>query len=180
LKNSLQSRPGLRAHPGLMLLFVLLLMAMQFGWGYVRGSQIEHLFIDELTVKPAAWLITLITPEIPVQATGNHLAAPGGGLNILNGCDGTDVMFMLVAALLVAPLPLQRRLAGILYGCGLIYICNQARILALFYSYRSDRSLFNLLHGLIAPMLLICIATVFFVLWFGMKDRSLKSARVEA
>jgi len=56
---------------------------------------------------------------------------------------------------------------GALIGGGVIFICNQVRILALFYSYRMDRPLFDLLHGMIAPILLILIATGFYILWPG-------------
>lgn len=148
-----------------MMIFVSVLMLMQFGWSNVRGTELERIVIDEITVKPAAWLIARITPEISIRAVGNHLVAPGGGLNILNGCDGMDVVLLLVAALLVAPVSVQWRLAGIVAGSVVIYVANQARILALFYSYRSDKPLFNLLHGTLAPVLLILIATVFFILF---------------
>jgi exosortase family protein XrtM len=128
-----------------------------------------------MTVKPSAWLIARITPDIAVHAIGSHLSAPGGGINILNGCDGMDVVLLLVAALLVAPIPVHCRLSGIFVGAGLIYLFNQARIIALFYSYRTDKSMFNILHGMIAPILLILIAGLFFVIWIGLNNRDLKN-----
>ena len=148
-------------------LFMGLFAVMQFGWGSARSTWVERLVIDEMTVKPAAWLITGITPEIPVQAIGSRLKAPGGGINLLNGCDGMEVIFLLVAAMLIAPIPVQWRLSGALIGSGVVYVCNQVRILALFYSYRLDRPLFDLLHGMITPILLILIAAGFYVLWLG-------------
>jgi len=165
--NGFQPSSRLRSPLVLIVIFMSLFVIMQFGWSNARSTWVERLVIDEMTVKPAAWLIARITPEIPVQAIGTHIKAPGGGINILNGCDGMDVIFLLVAAMLIAPIPSQWRLLGALIGSGVIFICNQARILALFYSYRIDRPLFDLLHGMIAPILLILIATGFYVLWLG-------------
>jgi exosortase family protein XrtM len=172
LKDNLHSNNGLRSPLMLMVLFVCLLLAMQTGWNYLRSDELERLVINEMTVKPAAWLIAHITPEVSVQAAGSRLVAPGGGINILNGCDGMDVVLMLIAAMLVAPIPVYWRLSGILTGSGVIYCCNQLRILALFYSYRADKPLFSLLHGMVAPILLILVVAVFFVLWLSLHNRS--------
>jgi exosortase/archaeosortase family protein len=151
----------------LIAVFLGLFAVMQLGWSSVRNTWVERLVIDEMTVKPAAWLISRITPDVPIQASGTHLSAPGGGINILNGCDGMEEVFLLVAAMLIAPIPARWRFLGALAGGGLIFIGNQARILALFYSYRADKSLFGLLHGIVAPILLILVASGFYVLWLG-------------
>jgi exosortase/archaeosortase family protein len=147
--------------------FITLFALMQFGWSTARSTWVEQLVIDKMTVKPAAWLIAQITPKMHVHAIGSHLNAPGGGINILNGCDGMEVIFLLVAAMLMAPIPVQWRLWGALAGSVLIYVCNQVRILALFYSYRLDRPLFDLLHGMVTPVLLVLVATSFYVVWLG-------------
>lgn len=146
-------------------IFIGLFAMMQLGWSSARSTWVERLVIDQITVKPAAWLITRITPEIPVLASGPHLKAPGGGINILNGCDGMEVIFLLVAAMLIAPIPIQWRLTGAAIGSVMVYIFNQGRILALFYAYRTDRPLFDLLHGMITPILLVVVATGFYFFW---------------
>lgn len=160
-----------------MVVFVTLLVLLQYLWGHARGTELERFFINEMTVKSSAWLISSITPDIAVQARGSHLNAPGGGINILNGCDGMDVVLLLAAAMLVAPIAVQWRVAGILSGGALIFLCNQLRILALFYSYRADRPLFSLIHGMVAPILLILIAAVFYVLWLGIFNNEPKPAK---
>lgn len=146
-------------------LFVGLYAVLQFGWNNARGSWLERVVIDELTVRPAAWLINQITPEIMVQAVGTRLKAAGGGINILNGCEGLDIVFLLTAAMLVAQLTMKWRLLGIGIGSIAILSCNQARILAMFYVNRSDKALFELLHGIVAPIALILLATGFFMFW---------------
>lgn len=130
-----------------------------------RGGWVERLVIDQITVKPAAWLISLVDSQILVRANGRELSAPGGGIVVLNGCEGTEVLFLLIAAMLTAPLTLRARLAGMLVGAAVVYILNQARVISLFYAFRADKALFEVMHGIVAPMLLIVAAAAFFVLW---------------
>jgi exosortase/archaeosortase family protein len=56
-------------------------------------------------------------------------------------------------------------LGGIINGSLLIYAVNELRILALFYAFRTDKALFQLLHGTIAPLILITIAGAFYYFW---------------
>ena len=163
----LPSKTNSRSRLVLMINFVVLLLALQLGWNYARDTALERLFINEITVKPSAWMISHLTPDIPILAIGSHLGAPGGGINILNGCDGMEVVLLLVAAMLIAPISIQYRLLGILLGSCIIFVCNQARILAMFYSYRADKAIFNLLHSIVAPISLVLIAAVFYMLWLG-------------
>ncbi|WP_290906022.1 exosortase/archaeosortase family protein [Aquabacterium sp.] len=146
------------------LVFLLALAALQGGWSALRGSAAERAVIDQATVGTAVALVNRLTPEVAAQAKGSRIQAAGGGINVLNGCEGTEVLFLLWAALLAAPLSWRWRLQGALLGALWVFALNQLRLLALFYSYRDDRPLFNLLHGLVAPGLLVA-ATLLFVAW---------------
>jgi exosortase/archaeosortase family protein len=147
------------------LAFFALFFAMQSWYASERGLWVEQLVIDQLTVEPAAWLINLLDPDVGVLAIGSKLRAPGGGINVLNGCEGTDVLFLLVAGLLISPLPWRARLAGALVGTALVFSLNQVRVVALFYAFRADRELFGVLHGLVTPVMLIAAMAVFYMLW---------------
>lgn len=149
------------------LLFGAVFVLLQSGYGALRGTWVERMAIDTLTVKTAAWTIRTLTPEVAVQAVGTRLKAPGGGINIINGCEGTEVLFLLCAAFASATLPWRARLTGVLAGTLLVFVLNQGRILALFYAYRSDKPLFDLLHGTVAPLLLIALSALFFMFWLG-------------
>ncbi len=148
-------------------LFLGTFMLLQWAWSEARGTWIERLVIDQMTVKTAAWLIDTLDPAIGVQAAGSRLKAAGGGINILNGCEGTEVAFLLACAMLVAPMVWRARLLGLAVGCLLVFVLNQGRVLVLFYAFRADRALFDALHGVIAPLLLILAASVFFLVWLN-------------
>ncbi|MFM9916335.1 MAG: exosortase/archaeosortase family protein [Rhizobacter sp.] len=154
--------------------FVLVFMALQAGWEAARGSWVERLWVHELTVRSATSLINLMTPEVHAVARGARIVAPGGGLNVLFGCEGTDVVFMLAAAFLVFPFPARTRVLGLLSGLVWVFALNQLRIAALFYAFRADRSLFDTLHTMAAPLVMIVLTGLFFHFWLtsaGARDR---------
>ena len=145
-----------------LVIFLGVFALLQWGWGTARDTWIERLVIHQATVKPAAGLVQWITPTAHAHPVGASIKAPGGGLNILNGCEGTEVMFLLIAAFAAVRLGWRQRLIGLTLGLGLIFILNQARILALFYSFRNERSLFDLLHTTVLPAVLIAAVALYF------------------
>lgn len=147
--------------------FIAVFITLQSLYEVAKGTWIERLIIDHATVQMAAWVINAVDPTVGVQPVGPRLRAPGGGINILNGCEGTEAAFLMMAAMLVAPLPLRARLGGLLVGTLVVYALNQARVVALFYAFRNDKLVFDMLHGIVGPLLLIIAATVFFMVWLN-------------
>lgn len=147
------------------LLFLLVFALLQVGWLFVRDNAFGHWVRGDLTVKPAVMLINTLSPQIHATAYGNQILAAGGGLVVKLGCEGVEALFILIAALVTAPLSRKSILNGVLYGTLFIYSFNQLRILALFYAFRADKPLFYLLHGTIAPLALIALAGLFFHWW---------------
>lgn len=143
-------------------IFIAVFALLQWGWSVARDSWLERLVVHQATVVPAAALVRLLTPEIPAQAVAASIKAPGGGLNILNGCEGTEVMFLFAAALAAVRQPWRHRLPALLLGVALIFALNQARILTLFYTYRADRGLFDALHTAVLPVLLVAATAAYF------------------
>jgi exosortase/archaeosortase family protein len=143
-------------------IFLSVFAILQWSWGEARGTLIERIVIHEATVKPAAALIRTVTPTVDARPVAASIKATGGGLNILNGCEGTEVMFLLVAAFAAVNLGWRHKLIGLTLGLGLVYVLNQARILALFYAFRNERALFDTLHTTVLPAVLIAAVTLYF------------------
>jgi exosortase/archaeosortase family protein len=150
---------------GRALLFVLVFGALQLGWQMLDGGALHHLLIDEGIVAPAARAVHVLSPDLPVQAAGHRLLEPHGGLNIVNGCDGMETLFMLLAAFAVAPIPVRARISGLLVGIPITYILNQVRILVLFYAHRGDSESFDVLHGIVTPILMVVSIVAFYYVW---------------
>ena len=146
-------------------MFLLLFMALQLGWQAVRGGAVERAVIHGGIVVPAAFLVNVLTPAIGAHAVDFTLQASGGGLNIQNGCEGLEVLFLLFAAFVVAPLDWRSRWHGLLLGSVVVLVINQARILVLFYAYRADRALFDPLHAAITPIAMVLLVYAYFYAW---------------
>jgi exosortase family protein XrtM len=147
------------------LLFFLIFACLQLGWQGLRGTEVEALIVHDATVRPAVSLINLLTPSAHARAVNFTISAPGGGLSIQNGCEGTEVLFLLLAALFVAPLSWRARVTGIFVGTLVVFVVNQARIAILFYAYRADHALFDRLHGSVTPLLMILAVGGYFYGW---------------
>jgi exosortase/archaeosortase family protein len=76
-----------------------------------------------------------------------------------------EALFLLSAAIAVVPLSWSQRSRGLLLGTLIVFVANQARILALFYAYRADHNLFDRIHGIIAPIAVILVVTGYFHAW---------------
>ncbi len=145
---------------GFLLLFGVLLGLYRSPW----GMPLERAMIERVTVPAAAWLITLADPEAGVVARGPRISSPGGALNVLHGCEGSDAALLLTAALLVAPLPWRWRLAGAAVGALTLVVLNLGRVVMLFYAMRYAPQWFATLHGLVAPLMMVAAACAAFVL----------------
>jgi exosortase/archaeosortase family protein len=126
---------------------------------------LSHALIDVATVKPAAWIARLVSSDPGIVAVGPRIQSPEASINVLFGCEGTDVFMLLAAALFVAPVSRRARLLGFLAGTALVFVVNQARVLALFYAFRRHREWFGPIHGLIGPMLVVLAVTLFYLIW---------------
>jgi exosortase family protein XrtM len=153
------------------LVFVFVFTALQLTWQSLRDTAVENFVIHTCTVVPAAFFLNRLTPEVHAEAVHFTLRAPGGGLNILNGCDGLEALFLLVAAFAVAPVSGRSRLTGLTAGVPIVFAVNQIRILALFYAYRVDPALFDSLHAMVAPILVILVVASYFYAWLAHSAR---------
>ena len=145
--------------------FIAAFFVLQTLYQNCRGTLIEHILIDEMTVAPSGKLISWITPREGIAAHGHTLMSKYAHLSVLSGCEGTEAMLMLAAAILVFPRNRRSKILGIIGGNLLIYAINQIRIISLYYCLRLDRPLFDMLHGYIAPILVIGVAGLYFAYW---------------
>ena len=145
--------------------FALFFLVMQWGYQAASGTVIEHILIDEATVKPSAALINQLAPNARVRSHGAQLTSPNIRLSILNGCEGMESLFLMIAAILAYRCRWKDKLIGLTLGTLLIYGLNQLRIVGLYFALRQDQGLFAAIHGYIGPTLIIAIGVLFFTWW---------------
>jgi exosortase/archaeosortase family protein len=144
---------------------VAIFCGLQLGWQALGDTRIHRWVVDDATVGVAVAIVNHVTPAVNAQARGITMHAVGGGLNIVNGCEGTETWFMLCSAFVVAPLARRARFAGLALGTLVVFGINQLRVLALFYAIRNDAELFNLLHAVIGPIAVVLAVAGFFYGW---------------
>jgi len=147
------------------LLFFGIFGGLQLAWEQLRNTGAERLMIEVLLVRPAVWLINGFTPQVGAIANGSFIEAAGGGLQVVSACTGTEIYFMLTAAMVAFPLPWRARVIGTGIGLLFVFVLNHARILALFYAYRAAPVVFDYLHSIFIPIVLVLL-TALFVLWW--------------
>lgn len=156
--------------------FLLTFSLLQLAWQALSGGRIEYFVIHTGTVLPAALLANLLTPDALASVSGYVLQAPGVRLNILNGCDGLEALFLVTAAFAVAPLDWRGRLGGIAVAVPVVFVLNQARILVLFYAFRSSAQLFDALHATVTPIAVVVLICCYFYAWLAHANRSVAEA----
>lgn len=147
------------------LLFLLIYGILQVLYLSAPERLINGVVVEQWTVQPAVGFIDALWPAANARARGSSIQSPQGTLNVLRGCEGTETILMLVAAVLATRCSWIRKLVGLVLGTTLVYLCNQLRIAGMFWIVRHHHQWFPLFHGYIAPLLIIGISLVFFVLW---------------
>jgi exosortase/archaeosortase family protein len=123
-------------------------------------------YIEQLVVPTAvAWINLVGALPVPVVASGPRVVAEGGGLSVLQGCEGLDVLGLWLAAVAAAPLSWRGRLLGWTLGALIVFALNQLRLGSLLVLYREHRAWFGDAHGLWWPVLLVALVFGLFLLW---------------
>lgn len=113
----------------------------------------------------AAKVINTMTPDRNVRIKDNSIISKKAVLNIVRGCDGSGVWFMLMAAIIGFGGRLKHIAVGLLLGTLVVYVINQVRIIGLYYLVEWDRTWFPPVHTYYAPTLIIFLIAAFFLWW---------------
>jgi exosortase family protein XrtM len=148
------------------LVFVVAFAALYSGFEALRGTAFERFVIEEVFLRPAAALINLVTPGEHVQLAGRSLGRAGGpSLHVVRGCEGIEMLLLLLAALIAFPATLRRRAEGLLWGSLLAYALALARLVLLYYVLRYSPPLWEALHGLVLPLGPVVLLALYFLHW---------------
>ncbi len=136
---------------------------------YAAWPGASRWLIETATVRPAAWLLDGLAPELQARALGPRLLVEGGSMEVLQGCEGADLALLGLSAALASPLRWQRRLIGALLMLAAAFVLNQARLQLLLQALLHAPELFDPLHTLWLPLGTVLALAAVFVVWL---DRS--------
>lgn len=156
-----QRAPDLRA----LLLFLAVFAALQLAMIRSEGSAFERALIDEMTVAASAALLSQIYPSDGVRAAGYSIQSQRVRLNVLRGCEGTELYFLVIAGVLAIPASARSRCVALSAGLAVAYALNLTRIAALYATARDAREQFELLHAYVAPTALVAVLGLSLWLW---------------
>ena len=147
------------------LLFLFTFCVLQYAYSSSRDGLVGHFVIDFATIYPSTALVNFLAPGEQAIASAQRILSPQGSISVLNGCEGTETLFLLIAAIIAFRAPWKNKLKGILLGTILVYCLNQARIVTLFFAAQENRKWFDMIHGYIAPSLIIVLSSLYFLWW---------------
>ena len=102
----------------------------------------------------------------PAVSVSGDVINGRASLSIVRGCDASEVLVLLSAAVLAAGVyPWRLRVLGVLAGAAAVTMANIVRICSLYCVSVYFPSAFEACHLEIWPLGLIVLAVVFFVAW---------------
>ncbi|WP_347985817.1 exosortase family protein XrtM [Methylomonas sp. AM2-LC] len=116
-------------------------------------------------VTVCADLINMIVPLEQILPLQNHLISAKADLEIVRGCDGAGVLFLVISAILAFPSKLGWKLIGVALGISLIYIINLLRISGLYFVIAYHPGWFQFIHAYLAPTFMVITSCAYFILW---------------
>jgi exosortase family protein XrtM len=149
------------------ILFALLFAAFEAG----RGTAVETVVVDRGVLDPAAALLHVLVPADGVAVRDRSLASSAARLRVLRGCEGIETVLLVVAAVLAFPASIASRLAGAFLGAALAWLLSVLRLAALYCSLRFWPGVFEVTHGLVAPLAPVALLALFFLAWSGLDGR---------
>lgn len=147
------------------LIFLLLFALLEGAFEASRGSAFERVMVEDLFLLPTAAVIHGLTPQDPVELDGRVLVSRTAKLQVTRGCEGIELLLLLVSAIAAFPARMLQKTRGLLCGSLLAYLLGIARLVALDYTLRYAPGAWVSMHGLIMPLLPVIAIALYFLRW---------------
>lgn len=131
----------------------------------VPNSALHESIYPVLFGAPSVYVINGVSPAEQAFSQDNRISSRHAALEIVRGCDGSGVWFLITAAVLAFPAAWRMRALGILGGVLLVYVLNLARLAGLYFVVARVPDWFLPLHTYFIPSLLIVIVSLYYLAW---------------
>jgi exosortase H (IPTLxxWG-CTERM-specific) len=116
-------------------------------------------------VEVSAMVIRLFGGHAAAQQVILRNPSNGFAMEVLDGCNGDDVVVLLWAAILAYPASWKQKGKGLLAGTGAIYVINFLRIISLFYLGQYNRQWFEFAHLYVWESVFVLLTLTIFWMW---------------
>ncbi len=150
---------------GVLIVFAITYLTLYWGYTRIPDAVLVKAVYYHGIVAPGVSVIQLIAPDDQVHGFGNQIVSGSNVLEIVRGCDGAGVLFLLVAAIVAARRSAARGVGGILGATLFVWLLNQARVIVLYFALAKQRTLFLPLHSYVFPSLFVLLGLIYFCAW---------------
>jgi exosortase/archaeosortase family protein len=112
-----------------------------------------------------------------ITVTGKSISSPRFSASIIRGCDAVEAIALYVCAVLAFPLPLLKKIPGMIAGTLLLLILNLVRIVSLFLIGVCSPRIFALMHLDVWQAMFIFFAVLSWILWLLWATRNQPSTQ---
>jgi exosortase family protein XrtM len=159
------------------ILFVGCYVLLNYGYFKIPDALFINVIHHYGVVTICVDLINMLAPMEKVLAEQSHLISANADLEIVRGCDGAGVLFLLVAAIVAFPSKFKQKVIGLLLGIVFIYLLNLLRIGILYFVMAYHPYWLELIHVYLAPTLMVILACAYFALWaFSSNEKTYEPA----
>ncbi len=165
---------SVRREPGplrFLLLFACGYALLYWAYWLVPDAVLRDSLYPVAILRPCADLINLVFPVEAVGVTAGMLVSPQASLEVVRGCDGSGMLFLIVAAIMAFPSAWRARLAGLCGALLLVHALNTARIVLLYFAAAYRESWFLPLHTYLVPTLFVLGGGLYFAWWAARQHR---------
>lgn len=126
--------------------------------------------------RPCAALVGSLDATMTVMAqTGGvvgHGNATSVDMQIVRGCDGAGALFLLMSTIVALRGNVRLMVLGVALACLWSYLLNLTRIVGLYFVLAYKPQLFNTLHNLVIPLVIVLLSGIFATGWAHIMDNS--------
>jgi exosortase H (IPTLxxWG-CTERM-specific) len=116
-------------------------------------------------VEISAIVIRLFGGSATAQQVVLQSPSSGFAMEVIDGCNGDDVVVLLWAAILAYPASWKQKGKGLLAGTAAIYVINFLRIISLFYLGQYNRQWFEFAHLYVWESVFVLLTLTIFWMW---------------
>ncbi len=147
-----------------LLLFIVFLLV---GHIIVQLSflKIGTFLINVMHTKVSAFIIGILSQDGSVVARNSSIVSKHLSMEIAKGCDGTEGILLIAAAMLAYPAGMIKRAYGLIAGVCVIYVFNLIRIIGLWFVLGHAPALFDFVHVYVGQTFIILFGFLYFLWW---------------
>lgn len=134
---------------------------------YLFYPTLRPIIFQRLTIAPTFFLFQYFSPDRPLIRTANGVQIGEYDVNVLEGCEGTEGILLVLCALAAYRMNGWKKIGGMIVGSLVIYLSNLCRILVLYYTLSDHPDWFDFVHLHAGQTFIIIISLLFFILWIN-------------